>query len=60
MGKQAKLKKIKKLIQQDVSSLSPTPTDPDRFVEHLEKQGYSLKRIQHAPEIPTQKREPQV
>ncbi|MCU0533535.1 MAG: hypothetical protein MUD14_06535 [Hydrococcus sp. Prado102] len=58
MGKQAKLKKIRKSGQEE--SITQLPNDRDRFVEHIEKQGYSFKQIQHAPEVPTKRTEPQV
>jgi hypothetical protein len=60
MGKQSKLKKMRKSGQQDETGQLPEPVDRDRFVQDIEKQGYSFKRIQRAPEVPTKRTEPLV
>ncbi|NJK48513.1 hypothetical protein HC931_10285 [Candidatus Gracilibacteria bacterium] len=60
MGKQAKLKKIRKSGQEESITQLPEENDRDRFIEQIEKQGYSFKQIQHAPEVPTKRTEPQV
>jgi DNA-binding winged helix-turn-helix (wHTH) protein len=60
MGKQSKIKKIRK--QQSTPSQTPTTenSDRDRFIQNIEKQGYSFKQSQHAPEVPTKKVDPQL
>jgi hypothetical protein len=60
MGKQSKLKKMRKSGQEESAAQSPEQIDRDRFVQDIEKQGYSFKRIQRAPTVPTKRPEPQV
>ncbi|MBF2021586.1 MAG: hypothetical protein IGR93_16180 [Hydrococcus sp. C42_A2020_068] len=60
MGKQSKLKKMRKSGQEESIDRPPEPVDCDRFVQDIEKQGYSIERIQRAPEVPTKRTEPQV
>lgn len=57
MGKQAKLKHKKKAA---VTSSQPQKSDPNQFIQDIEKCGYQLKQIQHSPVIPETKIEPQV
>ncbi len=58
MGRKAKLKKIRQLKQP--LPQSETHSDPNEFVERLEKQGYQLGRIERCPEVPNQRVEPQM
>jgi hypothetical protein len=61
MGKKAKLKKIRKLNQSiSEDSAKIEPKDPNQFIKNLEKQGYSLKQSQQAPEIPEKRINPQI
>ncbi len=62
MGKQAKLKKIRKFPESDseIQLQNSADSDPNLFVKHVEKQGYSLKQIKHAPEVPNKRINPQV
>jgi hypothetical protein len=60
MGKQSKRKKRRKSEQQDTPSRLPEEVDRDRFIQNIEKHGYSLKQIQRAPEVPTKRNDPQV
>ncbi|MBD1836618.1 hypothetical protein H6F78_00025 [Coleofasciculus sp. FACHB-64] len=58
MGRKAKLKKIRQLTQP--SPQSETNSDPNEFVERLEKQGYQLERVERCPEVPNHRVEPQM
>ncbi|WP_013320527.1 hypothetical protein [Gloeothece verrucosa] len=58
MGKKAKLKKIRKEPLPD--NQNKADFAPDQFVKNLEKQGYSFKKIEHSPEIPENRIEPQI
>jgi hypothetical protein len=60
MGKKAKLKKMRKSEPLETNSKPIETSDRDSFVRDLERHGYSLKRIQRAPEVPNQSKEPQV
>ena len=63
MGRQAKLKKQRKQTQADPvnnSTESPEENNPQAFVKHLEKEGYSLKQTQTSPEIPDHSVKPQI
>ena len=57
MGRKAKLKKERKTkpkkIDHDVNHT-------DKFVQHIERQGYSLKKPKMAPDMPDKNIEPQV
>ncbi len=57
MGRKAKLKQERKTSPQkgEISGNSP-----DQFVQHLERQGYSLKKPKMAPDMPEKKIDPQV
>ena len=57
MGRKAKLKKVRK--SQADSSNSPQ-TNPNQFVKNLERQGYSLKNLERAPDVPQKRVDPQV
>jgi hypothetical protein len=57
MGRKAKLKKEKKLQPKKPDNSSTTS---DKFVQNLERQGYSLKKPQIAPNMPDKHIEPQV
>ncbi|WP_017306881.1 hypothetical protein [Spirulina subsalsa] len=54
MGRKAKLKKNR--------SVTPPPPPPSntQFVEQLQQQGYSFNQIQHCPELPDSKPEPEL
>ncbi|ACK73546.1 hypothetical protein PCC7424_5197 [Gloeothece citriformis PCC 7424] len=58
MGKQSKLKKIRK--SQLTESQPQSQIVPEQFVKNIEKQGYSLKKLERSPEIPGKRIEPQV
>ena len=63
MGRQAKLKKQRKQAQQNPQvESSPAEVEPNStaFVEHMEKEGYSLKQTQSCPEIPDNSVKPQI
>jgi hypothetical protein len=63
MGRQAKLKKQRKQAQNDPvinSTESQEENNPQAFVEHLEKEGYSLKATQNSPEIPDNSVQPKI
>jgi hypothetical protein len=51
MGKQAKLKKQKKL-QQNTTDEPIINDNPDLFIQDIEHTGYHFKNIQRSPEIP--------
>lgn len=57
MGRKAKLKQVKK---SHINLSKPELIDSDQFVQHLERQGYSLKKPNHAPEVPQKFIEPQI
>jgi hypothetical protein len=57
MGRKAKLKQVKK---SQINLSKPELIDSDQFVQHLETQGYSLKKPNHAPEVPQKRIEPQI
>ncbi len=57
MGRKAKLKKERKSNPENRSN---SQSNSDQFVQHLERQGYSLKKPQIAPEMPEKKIDPQV
>ncbi|MDJ0510559.1 MAG: hypothetical protein QNJ64_15095 [Crocosphaera sp.] len=57
MGRKAKLKKARKSQPQTVDTSN---NNSDEFVQHLERQGYSLKRPEIAPDMPNKNIEPQV
>jgi hypothetical protein len=59
MGKKAKLKKMRKSEPLETSEPIEA-SDSDDFVRDIERHGYSLKRIQRAPEVPNKSKEPQV
>ncbi|MBD2744720.1 hypothetical protein [Coleofasciculus sp. FACHB-1120] len=58
MGRKAKLKQIRQSAQP--SPQSETNSDPNEFVEQLEKQGYQLGRIERCPEVPNRRVKPQM
>ncbi|MGB3401555.1 MAG: hypothetical protein WBA77_02575 [Microcoleaceae cyanobacterium] len=63
MGRQAKLKKQRKQAQNHPvthSTESQEENNPQAFVKHLEKEGYSLKETQKSPEIPDNSVKPQI
>ncbi|ACB50682.1 hypothetical protein cce_1332 [Crocosphaera subtropica ATCC 51142] len=57
MGRKAKLKKERKSHPQTVNHCG---NSSDQFVQHLERQGYSLKKPKMAPDMPEKKIDPQV
>lgn len=57
MGRKAKLKKVRKMSLEKGVNHSK---DPDKFVENLERQGYSLKNPKMSPGVPEKKIDPQV
>jgi hypothetical protein len=59
MGKKAKLKKLRS-EPLEINSEQIEPSNRDLFVRQIEQHGYSLKRIQRAPEVPNKRNEPQV
>ena len=63
MGRHAKLKKQRKQTQNNPvihSTESLEENNPQAFVKHLEKEGYSLKQTQKTPEIPDNSVKPQI
>lgn len=61
MGRKAKLKKIRQEKKQSFPESQRIPkADPKQFIRELEKQGYQLKQIERSPEIPEERREPEV
>ncbi len=58
MGRKAKLKQVRHSAQP--SPQPETNSDPNEFVEQLEKQGYQLERVERCPEVPNQRVEPQM
>lgn len=57
MGRKAKLKKERK--EQPKKSKNNVQNS-DKFVQHLERQGYSLKQAKMAPDMPEKKINPEV
>ncbi len=57
MGRKAKLKKSRKSETQKTDT---SKHNSDQFVQHLERQGYSLKKAKMAPDMPNKNIEPQV
>ena len=57
MGRKAKLKKERKSAPQKIKH---SEANSDQFVQHLERQGYSLQKPKMAPEMPEKKIDPQV
>ncbi|MDJ0659206.1 MAG: hypothetical protein QNJ42_06905 [Crocosphaera sp.] len=57
MGRKAKLKKERKTTPKKIDN---NVNNTDQFVEHLERQGYSLKKPKMAPDMPDKNIEPQV
>lgn len=49
MGKKAKLKQIRKTQPSEPIQES---SDPQQFVKNLAEQGYSLRKMEQAPEVP--------
>lgn len=62
MGRQAKLKKIRREASEQVASppQSQTDSDPTKFVQDLEKQGYQLLQSDPSPSLPARRVEPQL
>lgn len=66
MGRNAKLKKLRKETQQDLTAKPKAQfdADPTHFVGELERQGYNLQQRNACPEIPQKeiqkKSDPQV
>ncbi|MCW6038586.1 hypothetical protein K4A83_20250 [Spirulina subsalsa FACHB-351] len=54
MGRKAKLKKTRSITP------PPPPPSPTQFVKQLNQQGYQFNQIQHSPELPDSKPEPEV
>ncbi|MEA5512169.1 hypothetical protein VB715_20555 [Crocosphaera sp. UHCC 0190] len=57
MGRKAKLKKERKSLPNENNG---SQSNPDQFVQHLERQGYSLKQVKIAPDMPDKPIDPQV
>ncbi len=57
MGRKAKLKKVKK-SSSDLSSSEKL--NPNEFVKNIERQGYPLKRLERAPDVPQKRIDPQI
>ncbi len=57
MGRKAKLKKERKSHPENRGNFR---SNSDQFVQHLERQGYSLNKPETAPEMPDKKIDPQV
>ena len=57
MGRKARLKKERKSHPENREN---SQSNSDQFVQHLERQGYSLKKAKMAPEMPDKKIDPQV
>lgn len=57
MGRKAKLKKERKAQSKKIDN---DVNNRDKFVQHLERQGYSLKKPKMAPDMPDETIEPQV
>ncbi|MBE9117679.1 hypothetical protein IQ249_17420 [Lusitaniella coriacea LEGE 07157] len=58
MGRQAKLRKNRAAAEK--SPKTQEQSDSTQFVRQLNRQGYNLQEIQHSPEIPDSKVDPQV
>ena len=58
MGRKAKLKKIRK--QENYQKKTTSQPQKDNFINEIERQGYQFDRIQESPEIPEEKKDPQV
>lgn len=57
MGRKAKLKKARKLPSKENRVMQ---NNSDQFIQHIERQGYSLKKPQTAPNMPEKRIDPQV
>ena len=57
MGRKAKLKQKRKSHPKNREN---SRNNSDQFVQHLERQGYSLNKPETAPEMPKKKIDPQV
>lgn len=61
MGRKAKIKQLRReSSSQHSSSQSQAETDPTKFVEHLEQQGYQLKKSDRCPDIPEKQNKPRL
>jgi hypothetical protein len=56
MGKKAKIRKQKHLNPETEFK----QTDPNQFIQQIERQGYNFKKITQAPDLPENKIEPQI
>ena len=57
MGRKAKLKKARKYSSQENKVMQ---NNSDQFIQHIERQGYSLQKPQTAPSMPEKRIDPQV
>lgn len=55
MGKKAKLKKQRKQAQKQASPNTSQNSKSHHFIDQLERQGYSWKQQQEAPDVPENK-----
>ena len=58
MGRKAKLKQTRKESKKQPQN--QIENNPNKFVDQLQRQGYQFNNIQHSPELPEDKPEPQV
>ena len=57
MGRKAKLKKARKSLSKENNVMQ---NNSDKFIQHVERQGYSLRKPQTAPSMPEKRIDPQV
>ncbi|MBE9127329.1 MULTISPECIES: hypothetical protein [unclassified Coleofasciculus] len=60
MGRKAKLKKIRREMASQEPSEPEVNSEPTNFVNQLEKQGYQLDQAERCPELPEQRKNPQL
>ena len=60
MGRQAKLKKIKRNLNKSTPVTEEKASNADDFVVELRKEGYSLKQTSRCPDVPEDRINPQI
>ena len=60
MGRQAKLKKIKRNLNKSTPVTEEKVSNADDFVVEMREQGYSLKKTIPCPDIPEDRINPQI
>jgi hypothetical protein len=60
MGKQAKIKKLKKQGNFDKLETEQPELNTNEFVKQIEAKGYTFKNIRRSPDVPNHKIEPQI